>query len=146
MVALLIFSFVVTAIRQPKVVFFPDSDPNNIYTYLVMPVGTDQAVTDSITRVVEERVYEVVGEDNPDVESIIANVAIGAGDPMEPSVQAESNKGKVTVAFVEYQYRVGPSTTTYLNRIRDQVKDIPGRRDPGRQGTEWPAGRQAHQH
>jgi multidrug efflux pump len=125
-VALLIFSFILTGIRQPKVVFFPDSDPNYVYTYLNMPVGTDQAVTDSLTRVIEERVYAVVGGHNPDVASVISNVAIGAGDPMEPSVQAESNKGKVTVAFVEYQYRVGPSTTTYLNRIRDQVKDIPG--------------------
>jgi multidrug efflux pump subunit AcrB len=83
-------------------------------------------VTDSLTRVVEDRVYEVVGANNPDVASVISNVAIGAGDPMEPSVQAESHKGKVTVAFVEFQYRVGPRTTTYLNRIRDKVKDIPG--------------------
>ncbi|GEO05271.1 copper transporter [Adhaeribacter aerolatus] len=125
-VGLLVLSIFATILRQPKVDFFPQGDPNFIYTYLVMPVGTDQAVTDSVTKLVEKRVHDVVGENNPDVESIISNVAIGAGDPMEASYQAESNKGKVTVAFREFQYRTGPSSRTYLNKIREKVKNIPG--------------------
>ncbi|ALI98553.1 efflux RND transporter permease subunit [Rufibacter tibetensis] len=126
-VGLLILSIVVTALRAPKVVFFPQGDPNFIYTYISMPVGTDQSVTDSITKVVERRVFNVVGEKNPNVESVISNVAVGAGDPMAGSRQAESNKGRVTVAFVEYQYREpGVSTATYLDDIREAVKGIPG--------------------
>ncbi|RNI28895.1 efflux RND transporter permease subunit [Rufibacter latericius] len=126
-VGLLFLSFVVTALRAPKVVFFPQGDPNFIYTYISMPVGTDQSVTDSITKVVERRVFKVVGEKNPNVESIISNVAVGAGDPMAGSRQAESNKGRVTVAFVEYQYREpGVSTAKYLDDIREAVKRIPG--------------------
>ncbi|MFC5271228.1 efflux RND transporter permease subunit [Adhaeribacter terreus] len=126
MVVLLILSVVITAIRAPKVDFFPKGDPNFIYTYIVLPVGTDQTATDSITRIVERRVTKVVGADNPDVESIISNVAIGAGDPSQPSIQAESQKGKVSVAFKEFQYRTGPATSTYLNQIREAVKGIPG--------------------
>src|SRR5688572_773380 len=126
MVVLLILSFVVTAIRSPKVDFFPKGDPNFIYTYIVLPVGTDQITTDSITRIVENRVTRVVGANNPDVESIISNVAIGAGDPNQPSLQAESQKGKVSVAFKEYQYRTGANTSSYLNQIREAVKGIPG--------------------
>jgi multidrug efflux pump subunit AcrB len=37
-----------------------------------------------------------------------------------------SEKGKVTVNFVEYKNRIGPNTTTYLDKIRQVVKGIPG--------------------
>ncbi|NEM96099.1 efflux RND transporter permease subunit [Pontibacter burrus] len=124
---LLILSIILVGIRSPKVVFFPDSDPNFVYTYIQMPVGTDQVVTDSVTKVVEKRIYKVIGENNPDVESVISNVAIGAGDQNDRSATAQSHKGKVTVAFVEYMYRVGDKTTSaYMNEIREAVKGIPG--------------------
>lgn len=124
---LLILSIVLVAVRSPKVVFFPDSDPNFVYTYIQMPVGTDQAVTDSVTKVVEKRIYKVIGQNNPDVESVISNVAIGAGDQNDRSTTAQSHKGKVTVAFVEFMERTGEKTTSqYLSEIRDAVKGIPG--------------------
>ncbi|MHC2990698.1 copper transporter [Pontibacter sp. HJ8] len=125
--ALLFFSLFLMAVRSPKVVFFPESDPNFVYTYINMPIGADQAVTDSVTKVVEKRIYHVIGEKNADVESVISNVAIGAGDQNDRSTTAQSHKGKVTVAFVEYQYRTGPKTSRqYLNEIREAVKGIPG--------------------
>jgi multidrug efflux pump len=126
MVVLFILSFVLLGLRSPKVVFFPQGDPNFAYVYLVLPVGTDQTVTDSMTQVLEERVYSVIGEDNPIVESVIANVAVGAGDPMNPDRSATPHKGKVTVAFKEFIKRNGESTTPYLNKIRDAIQDIPG--------------------
>ncbi|MEJ8801240.1 efflux RND transporter permease subunit [Pontibacter sp. H249] len=126
-ILLLILSIVLVAVRSPKVVFFPDSDPNFVYTYIQMPVGTDQAVTDSVTNLVERRVYKVIGDSNPNVESVISNVAIGAGDQNDRSTTAQSHKGKVTVAFVEYMDRVGDKTTSdYLSEIREAVKGIPG--------------------
>ncbi len=124
---LLVFSVVLVGIRSPKVVFFPESDPNFVYTYIQMPVGTDQIVTDSVTKVVESRIYNVIGNGNPDVESVISNVAIGAGDQNDRSATAQSHKGKVTVAFVEYMDRVGDVTSAdYLTKIREAVKGIPG--------------------
>lgn len=127
MFGLLIFSVVLTAFRAPKVVFFPDSDPNLVYTYINLPVGTDQVVTDSVTREVEKRIYRVIGQDNTNVESVISNVAIGAGDQNDRSVTPQSHLGKVTVAFVEYQYRTGDKTTRdYMNEIREAVRGIPG--------------------
>ncbi|RYD78294.1 MAG: efflux RND transporter permease subunit, partial [Sphingobacteriales bacterium] len=125
-IGILILSFVVTGIRKPKVEFFPKGAPNFIYTYLTMPIGTDVAVTDSVTKILEKRVYSVITENNPDVESVISNVAIGAGDPSDFSgAQASPNKGKVGVAFKEFQYRVGPPTESYLDKIRNAVKGIP---------------------
>lgn len=126
MVVLFVLSIIFLGLRSPKVVFFPQGDPNFAYAYLVLPVGTDQSVTDSLTRQLEERVYQAIGENNPIVESVIANVAIGAGDPNDPDRSATPHKGKVTVAFVEFDKRNGESTEPYLNKIRDAIQDIPG--------------------
>ncbi|ATL46152.1 copper transporter [Chitinophaga caeni] len=123
---LLVFSLVLTMVRSPKVVFFPQADPNFVYTYLELPIGTDQKYTDSITQIVEKRITKVVGAHNPIVESIISNVAVGAGDPNEMDMSVNSNKGKVTVAFVEFGKRNGQSTVQYLDKIREAVKGIPG--------------------
>ncbi len=125
-VFLFIFSIVFTAIRQPPVVFFPQGDPNFIFAYITMPIGTDQRVTDSITQIVEDRVINIVGIDNPIVESIISNVAIGATEDPFAGTQAQPHLGKVTVAFVGFAKRDGQSTKEYLSKIRDGVKGIRG--------------------
>lgn len=128
-IGLLIFSFVLTGIVKPKVVFFPNSDPNFVYTYINLPVGTNAEYTDSITRIVEDRVYKVMepdGKPNPIVESIISNVAVGATDPNDGDRSTAPNKGKVSVAFVEFAHRNGASTSVYLDKIREAVKGIPG--------------------
>lgn len=130
MLGLLVATIVITGMAansgRLKVTFFPEGDPNFVYTYITLPVGTDQVVTDSITKIVEERVAKVIGKDNPIVESLIANVAIGAGDPMAGDNATSPNKGKVTVAFVEFAKRNGESTVPYLDSIRQAVKGIPG--------------------
>lgn len=123
---LLVFSIILTGIRNPKVVFFPQSDPNFIYAYIELPIGTDQIITDSVTHVVEQRITKVVGPNNPLVKSIISNVAVGAGDPSQMDLSVSSNKGKVTVAFVEFAKRNSQSTVDYLDKIRNAVKGIPG--------------------
>jgi multidrug efflux pump subunit AcrB len=128
-IVLFIGSFVAIGARGPKVDFFPKGDPKFIYTYLKMPVGTRVEVTDSITKVLENRIYGVIGRNNPDVESVISNVAIGAGDPGDASSSsgtAMSNMGKVAVAFKELSDRTGPTTGTYMDKIRGVVKGIPG--------------------
>ncbi|HTF16874.1 MAG TPA: efflux RND transporter permease subunit [Chryseolinea sp.] len=129
-IVLFVFSIVFTAIRKPDVVPFPKGDPNFIFAYVRMPIGTDQLVTDSITRIVEERVSNVMspkGQKNPVVKSIISNVAIGASeDPFESGQQASPHLGKVSVAFVEFAKRNGQSTRVYLDEIRKSVKGIVG--------------------
>lgn len=125
-VVLFIFSIIFTGIRKPPVVFFPQGDPNFIFTYITMPIGTDQRVTDSVTQLVEDRVTEIVGKDNPIVESIIANVAVGAAEDPFAGSNAQPHLGKVTVAFVGFAKRDGQSTKAYLDKIREGVKGIRG--------------------
>lgn len=139
---LLVFSFIIVGIAKPKVEFFPANQPNYIYAYIKLPVGTSVQYTDSITRIVEKRIYGVIGKDNPIVESVISNVALGASDPYERDNSIASNKSKVTVAFVEFAKRHGENTKDYLDKIREAVKGIPGTEiaiEPNRSGP--PTGR-----
>ncbi len=116
--------------RQVPVVFFPQGDPNQIYAYLKLPVGTDVDYTDSITRSLETKVYHILGMDNgkknPVVESVISNVAIGANDPNSGDQSTHSELGRIQVSFVAYGERNGVATRPYLDSIRRELKGIPG--------------------
>jgi len=127
MIALFFITIFITGAVKPKVLFFPENDPNNIYVYIKMPGGTHQNVTDSITNIAEQRVYKALGKHNPDVESIISNVTIGAEEQGFASTGNPFNKGKVSVNFIESKLRsTGISTTEYMGIIRKEVADIPG--------------------
>ena len=123
--ALLVISFMVTGLRKPKVVFFPKGDPNFVYVYASLPVGTKPEATDSVAKIIEQRVYSVLGENNPIVESVITNVAIGANESRDDRAPY-SHKAKVGVGFVEFSKRGGQSTLDYLEKIRAAVQGIPG--------------------
>jgi multidrug efflux pump len=125
-ILLFFFSIWFTGVRKPPVVFFPQGDPNFIFAYIRMPIGTDQRVTDSVTRIVEKRVGDVVGADNKIVKSIIANVAVSASEDQFAGNNAQPHLGKVTVAFVTFAERDGQSTKEYLGKIREAVKGIKG--------------------
>jgi multidrug efflux pump len=109
-----------------KTDFFPQGDPNIIYVYLKMPVGTKTSATDSVTRLLEDKVFKVLGENNPIVESVISNVAVGATDPFQGEKGTQPNLGRIQISFVEFAKRGGESTAPYLEKLREEIKDFPG--------------------
>lgn len=127
---LLFISLVFFAVRQVPVVFFPKGDPNFIYVYLKLPVGTNVDYTDSVTHTIENKVTKLLsdkdGKLKPFVESIISNVAVGASDPRSGDRSTQPNLGRVQVSFVEFEHRDGVSTKPYLDSVRNLVKGIPG--------------------
>ncbi|MCQ6956659.1 efflux RND transporter permease subunit [Mucilaginibacter aquariorum] len=106
--------------------FFPSGDPNFAYVYITMPIGTDQATTDNVTKQIEQRVAKVVEPDKDVVSSIISNVTKGVTDPQDEDQGDYQNKGKVTVAFVEFGKRNGKDTKAVLAKIRNAVQGLPG--------------------
>lgn len=117
--------------RGNKSVFFPSGDPNFIYVYLKMPVGTDIKTTDSVTRYLEGKVHKVLAKENPGqpgsiVESIISNVANSANNPRDNNRSVQPNLGRIQVSFVEYEKRHGKATAPYLDAVRAEMKGIPG--------------------
>ncbi|MFH0894267.1 MAG: efflux RND transporter permease subunit [Bacteroidota bacterium] len=124
-VGLLFLTFFLMSIFKPKVVFFPDNEPKYVNILMTLPVGTNQNVTDSLAREVEKKIYGVIGYNNPIIESVITNITRGADDEGFDRFDA-TNKGKVTVNFVEFKDRIGVSTSDYLKKITEAVKGIPG--------------------
>ena len=128
-VSLFVFVGSIIGGRIP-VTFFPKGDPNQLFVYLKLPVGSDVRYTDSITRVLEGRVNKVLGTENgkinPIVESIISNVAVNAADPTSGDRTTRSELGRIQVSFVEYEKRHGTSTAPYLEKVRQAVQGIPG--------------------
>ncbi len=129
-IVLFFFSLAFFGMRQVPVVLFPTGDPNNVYVYLKLPAGTDIKYTDSITQELEKRVYRVLdmenGKENPLVESVIANVAVGASDPNSGDRSTRPELGRIQISFVPFEERGGKSTQVYLDEIRAQIKGIPG--------------------
>jgi multidrug efflux pump len=126
MIGLFVFTLFLNNIVKPKVVFFPDNEPNTINTFIKLPVGTDISITDSVARIAERRIMSVLGEKNPIVESVVTNVAFLASDNNFDNSSKSSNLAKIAVNFVEFKYRKGKSTGVYMDKMREALRDIPG--------------------
>jgi multidrug efflux pump len=126
MIGLFIFTMILNNIVKPKVVFFPDNEPNTVNTFIKMPIGTQIEVTDSVAHLAEKRIMSVLGEKNPIVESVVTNVALLASDNNFDNSSKSSNLAKIAINFVEYKYRHGQSTSAYMSKLREVLRDIPG--------------------
>ena len=135
-VGLLVFSVIIFIVSvkfgRVGIAFFPKGDPNQIYVYLKLPVGTSVAYTDSVTQALEKKVVQVLdidyakGKLNPVVESVISNVAIGASDPSAGDRSTRSELGRIQVSFVAFEKRDGIKTKPYLEKIRQAMVGVPG--------------------
>ena len=128
---LLPLSIFLYTVRKPPFVFFPSAQPNFAYVYLNLPVGTDQAYTNEVMRKLEAKVNQVLtdpktGKRTPAVKSVISNVTVDAVDPNGGEIGDFPNKGKITVAFVDFAERHGVSSADYLQKIREAVREYPG--------------------
>jgi multidrug efflux pump len=130
---LLIFSFILVGIAQPKVLFFPENQPNQIITYIEFPEGTDIEKTNAFTKEIEKKVYAAAkkyadGDYNFMVESAVAQVGEGAGNPQTDggSQNEMPHRGKITLSMREFKFRRDVKSTQLMNEIREVVKGYPG--------------------
>jgi multidrug efflux pump subunit AcrB len=134
----MIFSFVLLAIRSPKILFFPNNEPKYINVFIEAPIGTDIRTTDSIVKKIERQIFDLTQNDRDIISSIVSNVGEGSNDPNEgPSQGNTPNKARITISFVEFNKRNGKSTSEVMKLISENVKDYPGIRisvDKNREG------------
>jgi multidrug efflux pump len=128
---LFLFSLWALIMRKPDFPFFPSGDPNFIYVYLKMPVGTKVEETDRVLQQLEKKVYQALaplkpGTEGSIVESILSNVALNANNPMDNNRSIQTNLGRIQVSFVEYAKRPYTPTLPYIDSVRAVVKGIPG--------------------
>jgi multidrug efflux pump subunit AcrB len=132
----LFLSFVLTGLFPPKILFFPENQPNYINVFVELPVGTNIAKTNSTTLAVKEKINTVLslpipGKDSISyldaadietvegkqvktlfVESIIEQVGKGTSDPNSgPSFGETPHKARITVSFCEFSHRKGLNTS-----------------------------------
>jgi multidrug efflux pump subunit AcrB len=129
---LLVFSMVLMSIFPPKTLFFPETPPKQIFVFIEYPIGTDIEVTNNLTLTMEKDItqyltkYEINGK-NFLITSVIGQVGEGTADPNQDMGSGQTpNKARITVDFVDYEFRRGIVTTDVLDDIRELVKKYPG--------------------
>jgi len=127
---LLISSFVLMGIFPPKVEFFPENQPLQIFTYIEYPEGTDIEKTNAITKKIEADIYSVInrekyrnGDFNYLVEDAVAQVGAGAGNPeIDGGVTNEMpHKAKISLTMREFKFRNGLSSEGLRSEIQQYL-------------------------
>lgn len=131
-IALLFLSIVLFGLFPPKVLFFPETPPKQVFVYLEYPIGTDIEVTNHLSKKVEDKIqdylkkYEVNGE-NFLITSVIGQVGEGTSDPNQGQQGGNTpNKARITVDFVKFMERNGVNTDDVLVEIRELLYGFPG--------------------
>lgn len=126
-VLLLVFSMALLIVASPKVLFFPDNQPQLINVFVEFPIGTDIEATNKFVDGMEDELMTTLEPYSNIIESVISQVGEGTGDPIEgPSNQATPNKAKITIGFVDYIDRQGINTNKAMEDIRGLVEKYPG--------------------
>lgn len=126
-ILLLFLSVGLLGIRAPKILFFPDNQPQLINVFVEFPIGTDIEATNKFVDQMEDEVWATLTPYQSIIESMITQVGEGTGDPLEgPSNQATPHKAKITIGFVDYIDRQGANTNEVMEDIRDLVEKYPG--------------------
>lgn len=129
---LLIVSIMLFGVFPPKVLFFPETPPKQVYVYLEYPIGTDIEVTNNLSYEIENKIqnylkkYEINGK-NFLITSVIGQVGEGTSEPNRGQQGGTTpNKARITVDFVKFMERGGIHTNDVLIEIRDIVQNYPG--------------------
>ena len=127
---LLFSSFALMVIFPPKVEFFPDNQPKQIFVFIEYPEGTSIAKTNAITHKIEEEIFIVMERKqynkngfNLMVESMVAKVGEGAGNPQIDNGNTNElpNKGKITLTMQEFKLRESISSESFRKDIQEQL-------------------------
>ena len=127
-VLLLFFSLGFFVFKAPKVEFFPVNEPKYINVFVKLPLGSDVGVTDSISKIVEEEIFETLKPYKHAVSSVMTNVGAGTTDPNEIGGNngITPNKARITINFKEFEFREGVKTGELMKEISAALIGMPG--------------------
>ncbi|MEX2569534.1 MAG: efflux RND transporter permease subunit [Cyclobacteriaceae bacterium] len=126
-ILLLVVSLLLLYVRAPQILFFPDNQPALVSIYMEKPIGTDIEATNEFVLQIEDDLFELLGPYDNIIESVITQIGEGTGDPLEgPSQATTPHKAKITIGFVEYQFREGVNTNDVMEKIRNLAEGYPG--------------------
>ena len=109
--------------RKPRLILFPVNQPKYINLYAELPIGSDLDYTDSVMRVIQADLDKQLSPYRDIIESELINIGSGVRKDREVSVGKNSNKGQITINFVDYQYRHGINTSEILAKLSEHFKN-----------------------
>ncbi len=113
----LVLALTFFSLRNPDVLFFPESEPQFINILAELPIGTDITETDNRIREVEAQVEDIIQPYRHIVKSVLTTVGRGAVGEMEFSAGDTPNRARITITFIEFENRGGINTTDIMARI-----------------------------
>lgn len=119
-IGLFVFSFILFGIRQPNVLFFPESDPNYISVIVELPAGSDVSATNVALLQVEKDLDKILNPYHKVVKSMLTTVGKVVRDNEFVGTE-QPNKGMVTISFVKYIERKGVSTKEIQKKVTNAL-------------------------
>ncbi|HRZ75936.1 MAG TPA: efflux RND transporter permease subunit, partial [Bacteroidales bacterium] len=119
---LLLFTLVLFALRQPKVLFFPDNEPQYLNILTTFPIGTDIERTNALTLEMEQVVDSVLVPYQGILKSKLTTVGEGAfGENEMGVVGAIPHRNRITVNFIDFEDRGGVSTSEVHEKVSEAL-------------------------
>jgi multidrug efflux pump len=111
---------------NPKVEFFPSGDPKYVNVSAELPLGTEINATDSVVRIIENHVYELLEPNKHILKSVLTNIGSGAVGENDGFTGRGGgpNKGLITITFLDYQDREGISTEKIMKHLSDELLGV----------------------
>ena len=135
-IGLLFSSFIILGIASPKVEFFPENEPQQIFVYIEYPEGTSIQKTNQTSKLIEKEVAKIVYDKkyyksgkNFMIDSNVVMVGLGAQNPETDrgGDQDMPHKSKITLTMSEFKLRNGLSSEEMRKDIQIILKDkFPG--------------------
>lgn len=105
--------------RSGNVLLFPNSEPGVVVVHSELPLGTDINVTDSVARVIESKIKNLLGDEMSIVESVLTTVGNGARRMDEMAVGETPHRAMTQLNFADFIDRHGISTSLLQKRLSD---------------------------
>ena len=130
-IGLLFSSFIILGLAAPKVEFFPENQPQQIFVYAEYPEGTSIDKTNATSKLIEAEVAKVISNpkyidagENFMIDSNVTMVGLGAQNPEtdKGGDQDMPHKAKITLTMAEFKYRRGLSSEAMRQEIQQQLK------------------------
>ena len=131
-IALLFSSFIILGISAPKVEFFPENEPQQIFIYIEYPEGTSINKTNHISKLIEQDVLKTINNSkylddgkNFMIDSNVTFVGLGSQNPEidNGGDQDMPHKSKITITTSQFKNRRGLSSENLRKDIQKELKD-----------------------
>ncbi|RMD95112.1 MAG: efflux RND transporter permease subunit [Calditrichaeota bacterium] len=119
----LLFVIILYGFLGKGVEFFPEVEPSQLFIEVTAPTGTKLDESDRIVREIEKKIPKF----KRDIVSYVSNVGNAGSNVRFGGGESSPHKSRVTIEFVERQYRSQSSELT-MQQIRHEIEHIPGAR------------------